>query len=285
MNLSHSPVTTRTHSLLRGRMTLSHSLSFSASVIAVIAAGTFATAADARAFLMQDAPAAPPEATAEAAPQAAAPATQTAYVSTITIQGNERIDSQTIVSYLPFQTGSTVDAEMIDLAVKTLYRTDLFSDVQIAMNGSEMVVTVVEAPIINQVVFEGNKSMTKDKLRDEVQIRPRGVFTKAKVQEDVQRIIELYRKAGRISATVTPKIVELPQKRVDLIFEITEGAKTGVASVNFIGNKAFSDNELRGVVVTQKSLWWRFFSSNDNYASTIPIAAITTSASSRRWPS
>lgn len=265
MNLSHSPVTTRTHSLLRGRMTLSHSLSFSASVIAVIAAGTFATAADARAFLMQDAPAAPPEATAEAAPQAAAPATQTAYVSTITIQGNERIDSQTIVSYLPFQTGSTVDAEMIDLAVKTLYRTDLFSDVQIAMNGSEMVVTVVEAPIINQVVFEGNKSMTKDKLRDEVQIRPRGVFTKAKVQEDVQRIIELYRKAGRISATVTPKIVELPQKRVDLIFEITEGAKTGVASVNFIGNKAFSDNELRGVVVTQKSLWWRFFSSNDNY--------------------
>lgn len=256
----------RTHSLLRGRMTLSHSLSFSASVMALIAGGTFATAADARAFLMQDAAApvaeAPPEAQAQAP---AAPAQQTAYVSAISVQGNERIDSQTIVSYLPFQTGSTVDAEMIDLAVKTLYRTDLFSDVQIAMNGGEMVVTVVEAPIINQVVFEGNKSMTKDKLRDEVQIRPRGVFTKAKVQEDVQRIIELYRKAGRISATVTPKIVELPQKRVDLIFEITEGVKTGVASVNFIGNTAFSDNELRGVVVTQKSLWWRFFSSNDNY--------------------
>lgn len=254
-----------THSpLSRGSMTRNRSLSFSASALAVIAAGTLATAADARPY-WQDA-SAPQEGAPTSEAQASAPQQQqTAYVSSIRVEGNERIDSQTIVSYLPFQTGSTVDAEMIDLAVKTLYRTDLFSDVQIVMNGNEMVVTVVESPIINQVVFEGNKAMTKDKLRDEVQIRPRGVFTKAKVQEDVQRIVELYRKSGRISATVTPKIVELPQKRVDLIFEINEGPKTGVAAVNFIGNEAFSDNELRGVVVTQKSLWWRFFSSNDNY--------------------
>jgi outer membrane protein insertion porin family len=207
-----------------------------------------------------DAPAAPPE--AQAPPQAANP---TARVDRIVINGNERIDSQTIISYLPFQVGATVDSELIDLAVKTLYNTDLFSDVQIVMNGSTMDITVVESPIINQVVFEGNHAMTKDKLRDEVQIRPRGVFTKAKVQADVQRIIELYRKSGRIAATVTPKIVELPQKRVDLIFEINEGPKTGVSSVNFIGNHAFSDSELQGVVVTKKSLWWKFFSSNDNY--------------------
>lgn len=217
-------------------------------------------------------PAAAPSQDAAAAqtaePQAAEPqaaANPTARVDRFQIEGNERIDAQTIISYLPFQTGATVDSELIDLAVKTLYNTDLFSDVQIAMNGNTMVITVVESPIINQVVFEGNHAMTKDKLRDEVQIRPRGVFTKAKVQDDVQRIIELYRKSGRIAATVTPKIVELPQKRVDLIFEINEGPKTGVSTVNFIGNHAFSDSELSGVVVTKKSLWWKFFSSNDNY--------------------
>jgi outer membrane protein insertion porin family len=240
-------------------MTLTRSLTLGVSVLALTHLGFMATGAHA-----QEAPpveAAPVEAQQQAAP---APA-QTAYVGKIVVSGNERIDSQTIISYLPFQPGVTVDAQLIDLGVKTLYRTDLFSDVQIAMNGNEMVVTVVESPIINQVVFEGNHAMTKDKLREEVQIRPRGVFTKAKVQEDVQRIIELYRKGGRISATVTPKIVELPQKRVDLIFEINEGAKTGVSTVNFIGNHAFSDNDLKSVVVTQKSLWWKFFSSNDNY--------------------
>ena len=254
-------------------MTLSRSLSFSVSLVAILAAGTVATGAEARTWLVQQDPAAAPQDAAAPSPDAQAGEPQqqaprapvTAVVGKITVTGNERIDSQTIASYLPFQTGATVDDQMIDLAVKTLYRTDLFSDVQITMNGSEMVIAVVESPIINQVVFEGNHAMTKDKLRDEVQIRPRGVFTKAKVQEDVQRIVELYRKSGRISATVTPKIVELPQKRVDLIFEINEGPKTGVSSVNFIGNHAFSDSELASTVVTRKSLWWKFFASQDNY--------------------
>ncbi|MFT4077218.1 MAG: outer membrane protein assembly factor BamA [Asticcacaulis sp.] len=256
-------------------MTFTRSLTLGVSVLALSHLGLLATGAHAQDAQTPPAPDAPPPAAAapaagEAAPDApqaeqqAAPE-QTAYVDHIVISGNERIDSQTIISYLPFQPGVTVDSQLIDLAVKTLYRTDLFSDVQIAMNGNEMVVTVVESPIINQVVFEGNHAMTKDKLRDEVQIRPRGVFTKAKVQEDVQRIIELYRKGGRIAATVTPKIVELPQKRVDLIFEINEGPKTGVSTVNFIGNHAIPDSELQGVVVTKKSLWWKFFSSNDNY--------------------
>jgi outer membrane protein insertion porin family len=262
------------HSTARGGMTFTRTLSISASVIAILAAGAVATAADARTFMQQpDAPApadatAAPAGDAAPAPDPAAPQQQAEApqrINTITVSGNERIDSATVISYLPFQVGSTVDSEMIDLGVKTLYRTDLFSDVQINMTGGDMTVTVVESPIINQVVFEGNHSVTKDKLRDEVQIRPRGVFTKAKVQEDVQRIIELYRKSGRISAIVTPKIVELPQKRVDLIFEIKEGPKTGVSDVNFIGNKAFSDNDLQSVIVTQKSYWWKFFASQDNY--------------------
>ncbi len=123
----------------------------------------------------------------------------------------------------------------------------------------------MENPIINRVLFEGEKNLKEDKLRDEVSVRPRGVFTRARVQQDVQRIIELYRRSGRISATVTPKIVELPQKRIDLIFEIDEGPKSGVLDVNFIGNKAFTDNDLRDQIVTERSVFYKFFSSNDNY--------------------
>jgi len=126
-------------------------------------------------------------------------------------------------------------------------------------------VQVVENPIINQVLFEGNSSIKEDKLKDEVVVRPRGIFTKAKVQEDVGRIIELYRRSGRISATVTPKIVNLPQRRVDLIFEISEGPKSGILGINFQGNQQFSSNDLRDVIVTKESHWYKFFESNDNY--------------------
>lgn len=197
--------------------------------------------------------------------QAALAQQQSGVVGRVVVQGNERIDSQTIASYLPIAPGDTVDPARIDLAVKTLFRTDLFADVQIALNGPDLVVKVVENPIVNQVVFEGNHALTENKLRDEVTVHPRSIFTKSRVQQDVARIIELYRRAGRINATVTPKIVELPQKRVDLVFEIDEGPKTGVSRVNILGNKAFSDSELRDVIVTKESQWWRFLSSNTNY--------------------
>lgn len=205
-----------------------------------------------------------PEATA--APEPAPVATvQSGLAARIIVQGNERIDRSTVLSYLPIQPGDVVDAARMDLAVKTLFRTDLFADIEIGLEGSDLIVRVVENPIINQVVFEGNGALGEEKLRDEVTVRPRGIFTRARVQQDVQRIIELYRRSGRISATVTPKIVELPQKRVDLIFEIDEGPKTGVRRINFIGNRAFSDGDLRDVMVTKESQWWRFLSSNDNY--------------------
>ena len=194
-----------------------------------------------------------------------APAPLVGLIRIIKVEGNERIDADTIISYLPVRVGQAVNPLTIDAMVKTLYRTELFSDVQIALNGNDLDIKVAENPIINQVLFEGNHAMTKDKLRDEVKIRPRGVFTKSKVQSDVQRIIELYRRSGRISAVVSPKIVELPQKRVDLIFELNEGPKTGISTLEFIGNRAFSDNELSNVIVTRKSYWWKFFSSNDNY--------------------
>ncbi len=190
---------------------------------------------------------------------------QAVVIGRITVQGNERIDAETILSYLPLAVGDSVDPARIDVALKALFRTDLFADVKMELDGTTLVVRVVENPVINQVLFEGNSNLKSDKLQDEVQIRPRGVFTKAKVEEDVGRIVELYRRSGRISATVTPKIVNLPQRRVDLIFEIQEGPKSGILRVNFLGNQQFSDNDLRNVVVTKESEWYKFFASNDNY--------------------
>jgi outer membrane protein insertion porin family len=219
-------------------------------------------------------PGAPEPAPAPAAPATAPPAApaapppvaiQTGVVQRILVRGNERIEPATVISYLPISVGETVDQAKIDAAYKALFRTDLFSDITMNLTNGDLVITVVENPIINRVLFEGNSGIKEDKLRDEVTIRPRGIFTRAKVQADVARIIELYRRSGRISATVTPQIVELPQRRVDLIFKIDEGAKSGVLRVNFIGNKAFSDNDLRDVVVTEQSHWYKFFSSNANY--------------------
>jgi outer membrane protein insertion porin family len=233
--------------------------------------GTTALAAPAAA-LAQEAvttharPGAPPPAAPEQpAPPQGAPV-QSGVVRAIEVRGNERVEQATVISYLPIQVGETIDPGRIDLALKTLFRTDLFSDVKIELQpDGTLVVTVDENPIINRVLFEGNKSLKDDKLKDEVQVRPRGIFTRAKVQADVGRIVELYRRSGRISANVTPQIVQLPQKRVDLIFKVDEGPKSGILRVNFLGNKAFSDNDLRDVVVTEQSRWYKFFSNNANY--------------------
>ena len=199
-------------------------------------------------------------------PVAAYAQVQQGVVQRVIVQGNERIEAGTVISYLPIQQGDTVDPSRIDVALKTLFRTDLFSDVKIDLQpNGDLLVRVVENPIINRVIFEGNSALKEEKLKDEVTIRPRGIFTRAKVQSDVQRIIELYRRSGRIGVTVTPQIVELPQKRIDLIFKIDEGPKSGVLSLNFLGNSEFSDGDLADVIVTEESHWYKFLSSNDNY--------------------
>jgi outer membrane protein insertion porin family len=201
-----------------------------------------------------------------AVPATAVAQVQSGVVGRIVVQGNERIEAGTVLSYLPIAPGDTVDPARIDIALKTLFRTDLFSDVKIDLQpNGDLIVRVVENPIINRVIFEGNSALKEDKLKDEVTIRPRGIFTRSKVQGDVQRIIELYRRSGRIGVTVTPQIVELPQKRIDLIFKIDEGPKSGVLSLNFLGNSEFSDGDLADVIVTEESHWYKFLSSNANY--------------------
>jgi len=208
-----------------------------------------------------------PAPTVEVAPAQQTPpaAQERLVVNRILVRGNQRIDQTTVLSYLPIQPGDTVDAAMLDVAVRTLTRTQLFADVQLGIQNGDLIVEIVENPIINQVVFEGNGAINETKLREEVTLRPRGIYTRARVQEDVGKIVELYRLSGRISATVTPKLVQLDQNRVDVIFEIDEGPETGVRAITFLGNTAFSDGDLQEVMVTKESRWWRIFGSNDNY--------------------
>ncbi|WGM31184.1 Outer membrane protein assembly factor BamA [Brevundimonas sp. NIBR11] len=216
--------------------------------------------------LAQTAPAPSTDPVQTAAPATPDPRPETGVVNRILVQGNQRIDQTTVLSYLPIQPGDTIDPVILDVAIRTLTRTQLFADVQIGLQpNGDLIVRIVENPIINQVVFEGNGAVSEDKLREEVTISPRGIYTRARVQEDVGKIIELYRLSGRISATVTPKLVQLEQNRVDVIFEIDEGPETGVQAITFLGNDAFSDSELREVMVTKQSRWWRLFTKNDNY--------------------
>lgn len=183
----------------------------------------------------------------------------------IRVEGSQRIEGATVRSYLTVQAGDSFDPDKIDQSLKSLFATGLFADVSIRREGGVMLVSVVENPIINRIAFEGNKRIKLEDLNQEVQLRPRTVYTRTRVQNDVERIQELYRRKGRFAARIEPKIVQLEQNRVDLIFEIEEGQMTGVQAINFVNNNVFDDDELREIMITKESRWWRFLSSNDNY--------------------
>ncbi len=186
-------------------------------------------------------------------------------ISRIAVEGNHRIEAETVRSYMQIAPGDRYDPERIDQSLQTLFRTGLFSDVNINLRGKILVVAVEENPIINRVGFEGNSELDDDALRKEVQLRPRVVFTRARAQSDAQRIIALYRRSGRFSATVEPKIIRLSQNRVDLVYEIHDGPVTKIERINFVGNRAFSDSQLRGAISTSESRWWKFLASTDSY--------------------
>ncbi|MBI1261815.1 MAG: outer membrane protein assembly factor BamA [Rhizobiales bacterium] len=186
-------------------------------------------------------------------------------VSSIDVQGNQRIEPETVRSYMIIQPGMPYSPELVDVSIKKLFDTGLFADITMTLEGSRLVVSVVENPVINRVAFEGNSAIKTENLDSEVQLKPRSIYTRSKVQSDVTRIIELYRRGGRFSATVDPKVIQLPQNRVDLVFEINEGPKTKISSINFIGNEEYSDSKLREVISTSESAWWKFFSSSDSY--------------------
>ncbi len=186
-------------------------------------------------------------------------------VNSIAVEGNRRVEADTIRSYFKPGPGGRLDAVQIDDGLKALYATGLFEDVHISHSGGRLVVTVVEAPVINQVAFEGNRKAKDEQLKSEVQSKPRGTLSKATVQADVQRIIEIYQRSGRFDVSVDPQIIELPNNRVNLVFAIKEGQKTGVKEIDFVGAHAYSSGRLKEVVKTSVSGWFSFLQTTDIY--------------------
>jgi outer membrane protein insertion porin family len=186
-------------------------------------------------------------------------------ISEIRIEGTQRVEPETVRSYMLVQPGDTFDSDRIDRSLKSLFGTGLFADVSLRREGDALIVHVVENPIINRIAFEGNHKLSDDTLNSEVQLKPRVVYTRTKVQSDVKRILDLYRRNGRFAATVEPKVIQLEQNRVDLVFEIDEGPVTGVRSITFVGNRQFAASRLREVIQTKESRWYRFLSSDDTY--------------------
>jgi len=185
--------------------------------------------------------------------------------TSIAVEGNRRVEADTIRSY--FKPGPTgmLDASQVDDGLKALVETGLFSDVKIDRQGGRLVVRVVENPVIGRVAFEGNKKVKDEQLTAEVQSKPRGTLSRPLVQSDAQRIAEIYRRSGRYDVRVTPEIIEQPNNRVDLVFTVAEGVKTGVRSISFVGNNAYSATRLRDVIKTHESNWLSFLGNNDIY--------------------
>ncbi len=186
-------------------------------------------------------------------------------IQAITIVGAQRLEPDTIRSYIRLRVGQPYTQVVADQALKDLFATELFADVQIRHNAGNVVIEVKENPVINRIILEGNKRIKDDKILPEIKLAPRQIFTRSKVRADVARIIELYKRQGRFAATVEPKQVALEQNRVDIVFEITEGAKSKVRKINIIGNEKFGDGKLRGEMVTKEAGLTKIFSSGTSY--------------------
>jgi outer membrane protein insertion porin family len=186
-------------------------------------------------------------------------------IKSIRVEGNKRVEPETIRSYLTFSSGDAYDPAKVDDSLKALFATGLFQDVRMRKEGSTLVIVLVENPIVNRVAFEGNKEIEDDTLASEVQLKPRAVYTRARVQADVQRILNLYRRQGLYAAQVDPKIINLDNNRIDVVFEINEGPTTKVRAINFIGNSAFSDSQLRFIISTTQTTLLSFLKSTNIY--------------------
>ena len=188
-------------------------------------------------------------------------------IKDIIVNGNQRIASETVISYAGIKVGGPYNDEIFSSVVKSLFKTGFFGDVAVTANPDTdvVVISLQENPIINRIVFEGNSDISSDNLRNEINLRPRVVYTRTKVQQATERLLEIYRRSGRFSARVVPKIIERADNRVDLVFEVDEGKVTRVSSIIFVGNRAFPDSVLEGEILTEESRWYRFFSSDDTY--------------------
>ena len=186
-------------------------------------------------------------------------------INAIDVLGTQRISAETVLAYTPIKVGDTVTSSDLNKALSNLFQTNLFEDIDIEINGDRLVVTVDENPIINRISIEGNDVIEDDKLLEFLGIKPRRVFTKKLALDAKETLMEIYRQSGRFAATIEPKIIELPDKRVDLVFEVDEGPLIKIKTIKFIGNDEFSDRALRSVIQSRETKWYVLFTPNDKY--------------------
>ena len=187
-------------------------------------------------------------------------------IQSIVVQGNKRIETGTVLSYMVLQPGDPFDVDRMDRSLKTLYATGLFSDVNIRREGNNLVVSVTENPLVNRVAFEGNKKLTDDQLKGAIQLRQNAVFTATEAQADRKKLLDLYAQNGKFAASIVAQIIKQPENRVDVIFKIDEGPTSLISRVAFVGNHAFSSGTLLNVISSREHQWWLFLSSSDTYA-------------------
>lgn len=183
----------------------------------------------------------------------------------IRVEGTQRIEPSTVATYLDLQPGSTFSQEEIDRGLKNLFSTGFFADVKLLRQGNDLVVKLQENPIVNRVAFEGNARIAASDLEKEIELKARSVYTRTKIQNDVKRILDIYRRSGRYSATVEPKVIPQDQNRVDLVYEIREGTVAHVKKIIFVGNEIFSSRALEKTIRTAQEHWYNFFSDDDKY--------------------
>ncbi len=186
-------------------------------------------------------------------------------IQAIQVVGNQRIEAGTIRSYLVVRPGDPFDPDRLDRSVKTLFSTGLFKDVQLSRQGNVLIVNVQENPLINKVAIEGNKRLSDDQIKPEIQTKPRAVFTSGLVEADRQKILDLYAKKGNFDATVTPQIIRQDQNRVDVVFQVVEGPTALISKIAIVGNHAFSESKLIDAISSREERWWRFLSTADQY--------------------
>ncbi len=192
-------------------------------------------------------------------------AAQEFQIDRIVIEGNQRLDEETIRSYLTVEEGTVASAGDINDSLRALNESGVFNEVSIEPRDGVLAVRVTERPFISEVSFEGNQSIADDLISPVVQSRSRTVFSPALVEEDALRIVDAYSRSGRLGATVVPKVIEREENRVDVVFEIDEGSITRIRKISFIGNRAFSDSRLRGVIESREAAWFRIFTSTDRF--------------------
>jgi outer membrane protein insertion porin family len=210
-------------------------------------------------------PTAAQEAVEVSVPRVAGASSAAGIISNIAVEGNQRVESRTVLSYLGLAPGNGFSQEEIDLGLKNLFATGFFADVKLLRSGSTLIVRVEENPVISEIAFEGNDRVETSNLEKEVELKPRSIYSREKVQSDVKRILDIYRRGGRYTATVTPKVIRLDENRVNIAYEITEGIVSRVEKIRFIGNEAFTSGKLLETVRTEETRWYKFLTDNDRY--------------------